>query len=118
MLRLPLLLYLLVLVLDMLLQLAKLMHQVRYFSNSVVMQQHSREGPPSVLILLLFHLAEALVPTYLIADQLIKQALHIGVISCVPGYVPEVVLNRVVSVGFSDQELDNFKLALLTREVE
>jgi len=65
-------LYLLVLVFNMLLQLAKLMHQVRYLGYPVVMQQHSREGPPSILILVLFHLAEALVPTCLIADQLIK----------------------------------------------
>jgi len=76
-----------ILVLDLLLQLAKLVHQTRDLGDSIVMLKYTIEGATSILILVLFAGAS------LCSNQFIQKILNISIVSCVEGQISHTVLD-------------------------
>jgi len=68
---------------DLLLKLAKLMHQIRDLGNSIIMNENSIASTSAILVLVFFMITLTLVA--LASDQGIEQALNISVVCDIKG---------------------------------
>lgn len=89
--------------LEMFLDLPKLVHHLLELVDPVVVKQDSVDGCPAVLVPLLFHQLNRLA-TANAADQLLQHLSYFEVQGDVVGNVPKFVLLRVINACFLDQK--------------